>query len=318
MKKLIYSPLASNMRSPRSGAQGFTLVQLLLVVALLGILAALLFPVLSQAREGANRQKCDVKLKSIVLALDAFRQERGQYPAGLDELQTNGFLSSAEALRCSHDPRVEGSYADFYTIRASGDRGDSPVVCCPFHKAGGNQARLGRFTTQFATKPATLTSGNAVRVLRPGKTEPMVGYAGMELRGGDTIITEASGTALITFADSSSARLNGGADITVLQSFVDGHSAAPLYTVLRQVAGEAMYTVNNGSRFDVSTPAATAGARGTQFRVTVSGNSLEDTQLYVIEGKVVFTSPQKSVLAPVGQPLSALGVGGLVRLLPGL
>lgn len=299
--------------------QGFTLVQLVLVVALMGLLSALLFPALGRARANADRQKCDVKLKSIALALDAFKQERAQYPAALDELRSNGFLSNAEALRCPRDPRQDGSYGDGYSIRAPGDSGDSPIVCCPFHEEtgnGGNQARVGRFTTQFATRPATLTGANAVQVLRPGKTEPISGYAGMELHGGDKITTTASGTALVTFADGSSARLSGGANITVLQSFIDGHSSAPLYTLIRQAAGEAVYTVHHGSRFDVSTPAATAGARGTQFRVTVNGNRLEDTQLYVIEGRVVFTTLQKTGLAPVGQLLSGLDVGGLTRLLP--
>ncbi len=318
MKKLIHSPRSG---PPRFGAQGFTLIQLVLVMALLGALAALLFPALAKARAGADRQKCDVKLKSIALALDAFRQERTRYPAALGELKSDGFLSDPEALRCSRDPRQDGTYGDFYVIRAPLDAGDSPTVCCPFHEDtghAGNQARLGRFTTQFATRPATLTGANAVQVVRPGNESPLTGYAGMALRGGDKIVTDASGTALITFADTSTARLSGGTSVTVLQSFVDGHTTVPLYTLVRQVAGEALYTINHGSRFDVSTPAATAGARGTQFRVTVNGDQLEDTQLLVIEGKVVFTTLQKTVEAPLNQLLSGADLNALPRLLPNL
>lgn len=315
MKKLIHSPRS---RPSRLGAQGFTLIQLLLVITLVGALVALLFPALARARAGADRQKCDVKLKSIVLALDAFKQERGgKYPASLDELRGDGLLSDAEALRCPRDPRKDGSYGDFYLIRAPLDLGDSPIVCCPFHEetsSGGNQARMGRFTTQFATRPAILTGANAVRVLRPGKEVPLTGYAGMPLRGGDKVTTEASGTALITFFDRSSARLSGGTTVTVLQSFVDGHASVPLYTLVRQAAGEALYTINHGSRFDVATPAATAGARGTQFRITVNGDRPEDTQLLVTEGKVVFTTLQKTVVAPLNRLLSGLDLGGLPRL----
>lgn len=312
--------------SRRFRRDGFTVIQLLLVIALLGILSAILFPVLSRARANADRQNCDVKLKSIVLALDAFKQERGQYPKSLDELRTGGFLTDPDALRCSRDPRPNGSYNDYYAVRAPGDAGELPVVMCPFHEAlgnAGNQGRLGRFTTEFATRPATLTSGNAVQIERPGEEEPLVGYAGMELRGGDKIITNASGTALVTFADTSSARLEGGTQMTVLQSFIDGHSGARLYTLVRQFNGGATYTINHGSRFDVSTPATTAGARGTKFHIKVSGNTIADTELVVYEGKVVFTTPQKSglVLAPpAGQPavpVNGSGVGGLLRWLLG-
>ncbi|PQV62566.1 FecR family protein [Abditibacterium utsteinense] len=295
-----------NARGAHSRRFAFTLIQMMLVLGLIGILSALLIPAFSRATASAQRQNCDVKLKSIVLALDAFKTERGTYPANLELLHSEGYLKDPDALRCPSDRRRNASYNDFYTVRASRDAGDSPVLVCPFHEeasGGGNQARLGRFTTQFATKPAVLTAGNAVKIERQDKI--LVGYAGMPLRGGDEILTGASGTALVTFADSSSARLSSGTRISVLQSFVDGHSAAPLYTLIRQWGGDATYTVNHGSRFDVATPAATAGARGTQFRIKVSGNRPEDTQLYVIEGKVVLSTTLKSGLAPVGSWVSA-------------
>lgn len=293
------------LRSPRRAA--FTLLQLVVVLGLIGALSALLLPAFSRAKASTQRQSCDVKLKSIALALDAFKSERGAYPTSLEKLQSEGYLTDPQALHCARDPRATGTYNDGYVIRAAGDAGEMPVVTCPFHEdmGGGNQARLGRFTTQFATKPAVLTSGNAVQVLRAGETKAQTGYAGMPLRGGDQISFNGGGTALLTFADGSTARLTTGARISVLQSFVDGHSGAPLYTLIRQTFGDATYTVNHGSRFDVATPAATAGARGTAFRLKVKGNLPEETELYVIEGKVVFTTLKRSGVAPVGSWLTA-------------
>ena len=301
--------------SARDARGGFTLVQILLVIALFGVLAAFLFPVLGRAKASAQRQKCDVKLKSIALALDAWKQERSTYPDKLEDLQVDGFLNDPESLHCPRDPRPNGSYNDYYTVRAPRDAGELPVVTCPFHEdfGGGNQARLGRFTTQFATRPATLTSGNGVRVFHPGKTTGIDGFAGMALRGGDLIEMRASGRATITFADTSTAVLQGGSKMTVLQSFVDGQSSAPLYTLVRQIRGDVTYTVNHGSRFDVATPAATAGARGTKFQIIVDDSEpANHTKLYVFDGKVVFTDRKKTGLVPNGEWVGVLDIGGLL------
>jgi competence protein ComGC len=309
----------SNPQSSRPRRSGFTVIQLFIVLGLLGVLAALLFPALTRGRASAQRQKCDVRLKSVALALDAFKQERGAYPVTLQELTAEGYLKEPEALRCPSDPRQQGTYNDFYAIRAPGDAGEMPVVCCPFHEEdgfGGNQARLGRYTTQFMTRPATLSGSNGVQILHPGDDQPTPGFSGMELHGGDKIMTSGQGAAEITFADTSKVSLGGGAEMTVLQSFVDGQGGARLYTIVRQLAGDITYTVNHGSRFDVATPAATAGARGTQFRIVVNGPAPEDTNLMVLEGKVVFTDRRKSGLVPpekLGKWLNVLDVGGLLR-----
>jgi prepilin-type N-terminal cleavage/methylation domain-containing protein len=53
----------------RSAVKGFTLIELLVVVAIIAILAAILFPVFTQARESAKKTACLSNLKQIGLAI---------------------------------------------------------------------------------------------------------------------------------------------------------------------------------------------------------------------------------------------------------
>lgn len=78
----------------RNGPQarfGFTLVELLVVVALIAILTAMLMPVLANARDGGNRARCCVQLKELAAAALAYADDySGRYvPAASDLYSTN-------------------------------------------------------------------------------------------------------------------------------------------------------------------------------------------------------------------------------------
>jgi prepilin-type N-terminal cleavage/methylation domain-containing protein/prepilin-type processing-associated H-X9-DG protein len=68
--------------SRRMRRAGFTLVELLVVITIIGMLVALLLPAISAARESGRRTLCTDNLKQIGLALVAFHEETGAFPPG--------------------------------------------------------------------------------------------------------------------------------------------------------------------------------------------------------------------------------------------
>jgi general secretion pathway protein G len=61
--------------------KGFTLIEIMVVVVILGILAAVVFPRLAGRPEEARRTKAEVDIKSLEEALALFKVDNGFYPS---------------------------------------------------------------------------------------------------------------------------------------------------------------------------------------------------------------------------------------------
>lgn len=81
------------MRPNRSSA--FTLLELLSVIAIIGVLAALIFPAVRSARVSANKARTKVQFNQWSAALEGFRGEYGYYPAFDQAALVNGGATTA-------------------------------------------------------------------------------------------------------------------------------------------------------------------------------------------------------------------------------
>ena len=73
-------------RSP-SPTRGFTLAEIMLVVAILGILVSVVLPRMTGRTKEARTQAARLQIENLSMALDAFEYDCGRYPSSSEGLE---------------------------------------------------------------------------------------------------------------------------------------------------------------------------------------------------------------------------------------
>jgi len=68
---------------------GFTLIEILVVMAIIGMLAVMVAPNIFRQQAGAQRDAAMANISTLSAALDIHRLDAGEYPDSLDGLQVN-------------------------------------------------------------------------------------------------------------------------------------------------------------------------------------------------------------------------------------
>ena len=115
----------------RSEESGFTLIELMIVIVILGVLAGIVIFAVGGITDNGNVAACKSDLKTVDVAVEAFRAKNGAWPSTLDNIGTGGvgtdvvhspnqFLRAQTGLSGDTLQNVPGGYTITYYPAASG------------------------------------------------------------------------------------------------------------------------------------------------------------------------------------------------------
>jgi general secretion pathway protein G len=128
----IRRPLASGERRPDLGQQGFTLVEMLVVITIIGLIMGLIGPRVLNYLNESKVKAAKIQLQSFSSALDLFYLDAGRYPSTSEGLAA--LVQRTPGVAAWNGPYLKGGnvpndpWSHPYVYRAPGERGPFDIM----------------------------------------------------------------------------------------------------------------------------------------------------------------------------------------------
>ena len=264
--------------------KGFTLIELLVTIGIIGILAGIGVVTVGKIRATSQQTTCVNNLRGISQGLQLYYNDYMSFPEDgypddgddLYPLSTDlaGYINNKSTFVCPEDKDTTStgnfaSYDPYYVARKGSYDNNELAIGCPRHRGAKNS------TSTFSTGSTEITRVGTV--LANGQEMPPDGTTAQRTINSVKDVMEFDDGSTVEVIDAS----GGSYGCFLVQSvkLADG----TLYSIIKvQDNGTIEVTVMPGSKFEVVTPSAIVGVRGTQFTVQTSSNGVAGYRTDVI------------------------------------